>query len=190
LIFDEVITGFRLSLGGAQERYGVSADLAVFAKAMAAGVALSAVTGSREVMAPIAMGRLAHNGTFNGNPLALSAGVAAIRYLAEGRSTIYPTLDRLGERLAHGLALSSPRLTVRQVGPIVHTAVDEPANVRTIRDRAVGNVSDHARFIEALLVRGIHTTPRGLWYVSTAHSDIDIDATVEAATEAAREVLD
>ena len=74
LVFDEVITGFRVALGGAQERTGVRADLAVFAKAIAGGIALSAVTGSRSVMAPIADGRLAHNGTFNGNPIAMAAG--------------------------------------------------------------------------------------------------------------------
>ncbi len=153
---------------------GISADLAVFAKAIAGGVALSAVTGSRAVMAPIADGRLAHNGTFNGNPIAMAGGVASLRYLIDGRDRIYPELDRLGARLAAGLAEASPRLTVRSVGPIVHTAVDEPDEVRTIRDRT-GDASTHGRFIEALLSRGVHATPRGLWYVSTAHHDDDID---------------
>ena len=188
LVFDEVITGFRVALGGAQERLGVSADLAIFAKAIAGGVALSAVTGSRAVMAPIADGRLAHNGTFNGNPIAMAGGVASLRYLIDGRDQIYPELDRLGARLAAGLAEASPRLTVRCVGPIVHTAVDEPDEVRTIRDRT-GDASAHGRFIEALLSRGVHATPRGLWYVSTAHKDADIDAAIDAAVEAAEETL-
>jgi glutamate-1-semialdehyde 2,1-aminomutase len=189
LVFDEVITGFRVALGGAQERFGVTADLAIFAKAIAGGIALSAVTGSREVMAPIADGRLAHNGTFNGNPIAMAAGVASLRHLALGRTTIYPELDRLAARLAGGLADASPRLTVRQVGPIVHTAVGEPSDVRTVRDRAAGDPVAHGRFIEALLTRGIHATPRGLWYVSTAHGDAEIDATVAVAREAAGDVL-
>jgi glutamate-1-semialdehyde 2,1-aminomutase len=188
LVFDEVITGFRLALGGAQERFGVTADLAIFAKAIAGGIALSAVTGSRAVMAPIADGRLAHNGTFNGNPIAMASGVASLRHLLDGRDRIYPELDRLGARLAAGLVAASPRLTVRQIGPIVHTAIDEPAEVRTIRDRT-GDPGAHARFIEALLPRGIHATPRGLWYLSTAHRDADIDATAGAAAEAARETL-
>ncbi|MDP9481790.1 MAG: aminotransferase class III-fold pyridoxal phosphate-dependent enzyme [Chloroflexota bacterium] len=189
LVFDEVITGFRVALGGAQERFAVNADLAIFAKAIAGGVALSAVTGSRAVMAPIADGRLAHNGTFNGNPIAMAAGVASLRHLADGRATIYPELDRLATRLARGLGAASPRLTVRQAGPIVHTAVDEPSDVRTVRDRAQGDPFAHGRFIEALLARGIHATPRGLWYVSTAHGDADIDATAAAALDAAAEVL-
>jgi len=189
LLFDEVITGFRLALGGAQERYGVSADLAIFAKAIAGGIALSAVTGSRTTMAPIAEGRLVHNGTFNGNPVALTAGVAAVRHLCDNRATIYPGLDRLGSRLAHGLARASARLTVRQIGSIVHTAVDEPATVHNVRDRARGDPATHARFIEALLSHGVHTTPRGLWYVSIAHTDEDIDAAIDAAIAAAAEVL-
>ncbi len=146
------------------------------------------MTGSRAVMAPIADGRLAHNGTFNGNPIAMAAGVATLRHLVEQRARVYPELDRLGGRLAAGLAAASPRLTVRQVGPIVHTAVDEPASVRTIRDRT-GDPAAHGRFIEALLARGVHATPRGLWYVSTAHGDAEIDATADAAAEAARETL-
>ena len=177
LVFDEVITGFRLALGGAQERIGVTADLAIFAKAIAGGIALSAVTGSRAVMAPIADGRLAHNGTFNGNPIAMAAGVASLRHLIERpRPRSIRSSTGSAARLAAALAAASPRLTVRQVGPIVHTAVDEPADVRTIRDRT-GDPAAHARFIEALLARGVHATPRGLWYVSTAHGDADIDAT-------------
>jgi glutamate-1-semialdehyde 2,1-aminomutase len=189
LVFDEVITGFRLALGGAQERFGVSADLAIFAKAIAGGVALSAVTGSRAMMAPIADGQLAHNGTFNGNPLALAAGIATVRQLCDQRATVFPELDRLGARLAAGLAQASPRLTVRQVGPVVHTAVDEPSVVRNVRDRAGGDPTAHARFIEALLHHGVHATPRGLWYVSTAHTDADIDTAAEAAAAAAASIL-
>ena len=75
------------------------ADLAMFAKAIAGGIALSAVTGSRAVMAPIADGRLAHNGTFNGNPIAMASGVATLSHLIEHRARLYPELDRLGERV-------------------------------------------------------------------------------------------
>jgi glutamate-1-semialdehyde 2,1-aminomutase len=129
-----------------------------------------------------------HNGTFNGNPIAMASGIASVRHLVDRRNHIYPELDRLGSRLAAGLAAASSRLTVRQIGPIVHTAVDEIAGVRTIRDRT-GDPVAHARFIEALLSRGVHATPRGLWYVSTAHRDVDIDITADAAAEAAWETL-
>ncbi|HEV7810075.1 MAG TPA: aminotransferase class III-fold pyridoxal phosphate-dependent enzyme [Candidatus Limnocylindrales bacterium] len=189
LVFDEVISGFRVALGGAQERLATTADLAIFAKAIAGGIPLSAVTGARSVMAPIADGQLAHNGTFNGNPIAMAAGCASVRHLADGRAAIYPELDRVARRLAGGLAAASPHLTVRQYGPIVHTAVHEPSTVRTIRDRAQGDPHTHARFIEALLSRGVHATPRGLWYVSTTHTDVEIDATVAAAADAASDVF-
>ena len=97
-MFDEVITGFRVALGGAQERPGVEADLAIFAKAIAGASPLSAVTGSRAVMAPIADGRLAHNGTFNGNPIAMAGRLRVARAISSsGRATIYPELERLGD---------------------------------------------------------------------------------------------
>ena len=91
--------------------------------------------------------------------------------------------------LPTGLAAVTPRLTVRQCGPIVHTAVDEPPHVRTIRDRTEGDPPRHARFIEALLARGVHATPRGLWYVSTTHTDAEIDLTIAAAGDAASEAF-
>jgi glutamate-1-semialdehyde 2,1-aminomutase len=189
LIFDEVITGFRLALGGAQAQYAIAADLAIFGKAMAGGVAMSAVTGRRSVMAAAADGRVAHNGTFNGNPLAASAAAATLSHLQAGEASIYPQLDDLGMALATALRAASPRLTVRVAGPIVHTAVDEPPDVRSVRDRAGGNPSLHARFIERLLHHGVHATPRGLWYLSTAHTSSEIEATALAAAAAAEEVL-
>jgi glutamate-1-semialdehyde 2,1-aminomutase len=115
--------------------------------------------------------------------------VTAVRHLRDGRASIYPELDRLGRRLADGLRMASPRLTVRQMGPIVHTAVGEPAEVRNVRDRASGDPAAHARFIEALLYQGVYATPRGLWYLSTAHTDDEVDATTEAAAAAAAEAL-
>ena len=187
LIFDEVITGFRLALGGAQAFYGVTADLAVFAKAMAGGVAVSAVTGRRDVLDPVAAGRPAHLGTFNGNPLAAAAGVATLQHLSANAEQVYPRLHALGERLATGLRAAAPALTVRQAGPIVHTAIGEPAVVHDVRDRAGADAAAHARFVEALLRRGVHATPRGLWYLSTAHSEADVDVAVGAAGAAIAE---
>jgi glutamate-1-semialdehyde 2,1-aminomutase len=187
LIFDEVITGFRLALGGAQAHYGITADLAVFAKAMAGGVAMSAVTGSREVLDPVAAGRPAHLGTFNGNPLAAAAAVATLEHLAANAGEIYPRLHALGARLADGLRAAAPALAVRQVGPILNTAIGEPPEVRDVRDRATADSAAHARFVAALLKRGVHTTPRGLWYLSTAHGEEEVDQTIAAAGEAITE---
>jgi glutamate-1-semialdehyde 2,1-aminomutase len=184
LIFDEVITGFRLALGGAQEYYGVRADLAVFAKAIAGGVPMSAVTGPRAILEMVGEGRPAHHGTFNGNPLAAAASIATIGYLAEHRATVYPRLHGLMARLADGLRASAPGLTVRQTGPVMHTSVGEPATARNARDRAPANAAAHARFVQGLLAAGVHTAPRGLWYVSTAHDEEHVDLAIAAAGEA------
>ena len=190
LVFDEVITGFRLALGGAQASYGVTADLAIFAKALAGGAPISAVTGGRAVMAVVEDGRVAHNGTFNANPLVAAAAEATLRHLRDHAAEIYPRLYELGQALADGLSAASPRLTVRRVGPIVHTGVDEPTDVRSIRERATGKPAVHARFIERLLHHGVHATPRGLWYVSTAHGPGEIDQTAKAAAAAAAETFE
>ena len=184
LIFDEVITGFRLALGGAQEYYGVQADLAVFAKAIAGGVPLSAVTGPRAILEMVGEGRPAHHGTFNGNPLAAAAAAATLGYLVEHRATVYPHLHGVMGRLAAGLRSSAPGLTVRQVGPVLHTSIGEPENARNARDRAPGDAAAHARFVQGLVAGGVHTAPRGLWYVSTVHGDEHIDHAIEAAGKA------
>jgi len=189
LVFDEVITGFRLGLGGAQEFYGVGADLAIFGKALAGGAPLSAVTGSRELLAVVADGRVTHNGTFNANPIATAAAAATLRHLRDNASEIYPRLAALGRTLADGLRAASPRLRVREVGPIVHTAIDEPERVLSVRDRRTGRPDIHARFAERLLHHGVHATPRGLWYVSTAHGPAEIEGAARAAAAAAAETL-
>ncbi len=188
LIFDEVITGFRIAPGGAQEHYGIRADLAVFGKAMGAGVAVSAVAGRRDILDIVTEGIVIHNGTFNGNVLALAAAAATLRYLRAEREVVYPYLDELGSRLARGLRELGAPLTVRQLGPIVHTAFGEPPTVRSVGDRRTGDPRAHAEFVAELLPRGVHATPRGLWYLSSAHTDDDVDRTVAAAGSALKAV--
>ena len=184
LIFDEVITGFRIALGGAQEHFGIRADLAVFAKAIAGGLPMSAVTGPRAILEGVGEGRPAHHGTFNGNPLAMVATKATIGYLIDHRAQVYPHLHGLVGRLADGLRREAPAITVRHAGPVLHTSVGESSTARNARDRAAGDSAAHGRFIQALLERGIHAAPRGLWYVSTAHAEEHVDRAVEAAAEA------
>jgi glutamate-1-semialdehyde 2,1-aminomutase len=188
LIFDEVVTGFRLALGGAQEHFGVRADLAVFAKAIAGGLPLSAVTGPRAILEVVGEGRPAHHGTFNGNPLAAAASIATIRHLVAEGERIYPQLFGLVGRLADGLREAAPGVTVRRFGPVMHTSVGERPDPRDARERGPGDPPAHARFVGALLRRGVHAAPRGLWYASTAHAEADIDAAVVAAAEAMAEV--
>jgi glutamate-1-semialdehyde 2,1-aminomutase len=147
-------------------------------------VAMSAVTGSRDVLDPVAAGRPAHLGTFNGNPLAAAAAVATLEHLAANAGEIYPRLHALGARLADGLRAAAPGVSVRQVGPIVNTAIGEPREVRNVRDRATADAAAHGNFVAALLERGVHTTPRGLWYLCTEHGEGEVDLAIEAAAEA------
>src|SRR5262249_48479890 len=103
LIFDEVITGFRLALGGAQEVFGVTPDLATYAKGIASGFPLSAVAGKAEFMDLISSGQVAHAGTYNSNPVVVAAGLATVQYLVNHQTEIYSHLYRVGDLLRTGL---------------------------------------------------------------------------------------
>lgn len=184
LIFDEVITGFRLDLGGAQTWYGVIPDLCVLAKAIGAGAAVSAMGGKSEYMNLIAKGEVVHAGTLNGNPLALAACGACLGRLSREASTLYPALRARGERLRSGL-----ETILRQSGATVSTQgdgavfqvsfMDSPA--RTYRDTLAADRALYSDFALGLLDEGVLVLPDGRWYLSTAHTDADVDATLEAA---------
>jgi glutamate-1-semialdehyde 2,1-aminomutase len=184
LVYDEIITGFRLALGGAQEYYGVKADLAIYAKALAGGVAISSVAGSKDLLSVIADRKMLHNGTFNGNPLATSAAIATLSFLTAERETVYPRLTELGDRLADGLRAQAP-LVVRSAGPIVSAWIGEPEQVRNIRDRVGTDFGALSAFALALLKRGVHA--RTVWYISTAHEDAHIQEALAAVRGALAE---
>ena len=183
LIFDEVITGYRLGLGGAQERYGVVPDLAVLGKALGAGFPISAVCGRVAVMEEAASHRVAHVGTFNANPVCASAAVAAISTLEQHADEIYPRLEAGGTRLAEifreGAAEAGFPLVVNQVGGIAH-AFASSAPVDTYQDTLGADAAAYRRFAEALLAEGVHVIPRGLLYVSAAHGEAELTRTREA----------
>jgi glutamate-1-semialdehyde 2,1-aminomutase len=176
LIFDEVITGFRLALGGAQEVYGVVPDLAIYAKAVAAGFPLSVVAGRQEVMALIAKGAVAHSGTYNGNPISLAAANAALDEL--GRPGVYAHLTTLGESLAQGartlIAAHGISAIVHQSGPVMQILFTEQAAVRSYRELVVCNGVLNAKLARELRGRGVLILPDGRWYLSTVHSENDV----------------
>jgi glutamate-1-semialdehyde 2,1-aminomutase len=187
LIFDEVITGYRLALGGAQEQLGVTPDLTVLGKALGGGFPISAVCGSEWAMEVVSDGRMAHVGTFNANPVCAAAAVAAIATLEAGASEIYPRLEAYAGRLrdafessgaAHGLPLAANA----DVGALCVFALHErPAGYL---DTLSADFAAYRELARALLERGVHVIPRGLTYVSTAHDDRDIDETCAAIGEA------
>ena len=197
LIFDEVVTGFRLAYGGAQEYYGVLPDLAVYGKAMTCGFSLAAIAGHADVMAtadPARKGSLDYaglSGTLSGNALACAAGIAALAELR--RPGVYERLHALGERLRSGIARRADRLGVPvQVladGPIAQVFfVDPEADLSTDRALRTADGRKATRFGLECLRRGIFTLPGTKLYLSLAHTDADVDWTLDAMEESLRTV--
>jgi glutamate-1-semialdehyde 2,1-aminomutase len=183
LVFDEVITGFRIDLGGAQSRWGVIPDLATYAKAVGGGVPLSVLAGRGEFMEQIANGRVVHAGTLNGNPLCLAAARATIELLAAGNGSVYRPLRERADRLRQGIgsALEAAGLPVviSGDGPVFQVSfMNTPAN--NYRDTLRSDTALYSDFALALLDKGVLVLPDGRWYVSIAHTDEDIERTIEA----------
>ena len=192
LIFDEVITGFRLGLGGAQMLYAVSPDLTCLGKIIGGGLPVGAYGGSARIMDVVApSGPVYQAGTLSGNPLAMAAGVATIDVLE--REKPYARLESLAGRLAAGLREAAARhrvtLTVNQVGSML-TPFFAAGPVRDFGSAGLADTSRFAVFFHALLRHGIAWPPAQLeaGFVSAAHAAQDIDRTLATADEALMEV--
>ena len=192
LVFDEVITGFRLAPGGAQEYLGVVPDLSVFGKAMAGGMPVSALAGRAEVMDAITTGQVAHAGTFNSHPVAIAAALSTLEILDEQRERVYPRLYELGNALMAGLRDAARRagvpLLVDGPGPVFQTYLTAAERVRDYRDFAATDRAAMSRLHGLLLARGVNMVPRGLWFLSAAHTEADIEQTVAAFADALTEL--
>jgi glutamate-1-semialdehyde 2,1-aminomutase len=193
LIFDEVVTGFRLAYGGAQEFYGVVPDLATYGKAMSCGYPLAAVAGGRALMAtadPARKGSLEYaclSGTLSGNPIACAAGVAALGELR--KPGVYDRLHALGRRLRSGMsAVAAARgvpLQAIGAGPIAQPIFVDPTRpIHADRDLAGADGARATRLGHELIRRGIFVIPGAKMYISLAHSDADIDQTLAAFEDA------
>lgn len=187
LIFDEVITGFRIALGGAQERYGVVPDLATYAKAIGGGLPLSALAGKREVMQWIVDGKVVHAGTLNGNPIVLAGAKATLDVLSHDHGAVYRDLERRGNRLRSGVEsrLRGSGYSVVTAGEpaVFHVSfMDTPA--RRYRDLMTADTKSYSDFALAMLDEGVLLLPDGRWYCSISHTDEQIDATLAAVDRA------
>ena len=188
LIFDEVITGFRLSLGGAQQYFGVTPDLSVFAKAIASGYAISAIVGKHEWMELIEQAQVIHAGTMNsGNPT-VAAALATITVLERERP--YERMFALGQQLMEGLrknaAETGHTLLVEGPGPMFATAFTTLEKTRDYRDTLAADKARLGKFIAGMHDEGIRIIGRGLWYISAAHTEEDI----RQAIHTSRKVLE
>jgi glutamate-1-semialdehyde 2,1-aminomutase len=185
LVFDEVITGFRVARGGAQELYGIDPDLTVMGKIIGGGLPAAAVGGPRELMERLApAGDVYQAGTLSGNPLAVAAGLATLRRLDDDA---YARLGTLTDRLADGLRdlAGEHNLTVA-AAPGLATLFFSALPVRNFKESKATDGDRHAAFYRAMLDRGIWLPPSRFeaWFVSLAQDEIQIDRTLMAASEA------
>lgn len=189
LCFDEVITGFRLAAGGGQERFGVTPDLSIFAKAIANGFPVAAVVGRAELMDKFATAGVLHGGTFNAQPVAMAAMIATQQALTPEH---FAGAGARGQRLQDGVrqALSDAGIVAQVTGfeLMFHVGFGLTEPARHYRDVARADKAGYRRFCVALLKRGVRVLERGAWFVSSAHDDAVIERTLEAVREAAREV--
>ena len=185
LIFDEVITGFRVALGGAQTYFGITPDLAIFAKALASGYPISAVVGKRSWMQLIEEAKVIHAGTMNSSNATVAAALATLEVLEEEEP--YDRLFDLGKKLTEGLRQAAietdQNLLVESLGPIVSTTFSDLAANCDYRDTLAADKPKLGRFVAAMHDRGIRIIGRGLWYISTVHTEEEIDRAVAAARE-------
>lgn len=183
LIFDEVITGFRLAPGGAQEYLGITPDLAIFGKAVAGGYPLSVLAGKAEFMDMIGRGEVGHAGTFNSNPIVIEAAAATLAELTRDNGTAYTRLFETGEALMRGIRSAAAEagvpMLVEGPGPIFQLYLTEEPVVRDYRAFAGTDLAGLQRVQRALLERGVNTIGRGLWFVSTAHGNAEIEQTLD-----------
>lgn len=191
LIFDEVITGFRVGLTSAQGRLGVIPDLAIFGKAIAGGFPLSAIAGKRQIMETIASGKIGHAGTFNGNPIVTSAATACLDLLRQDGGRVYERLENLARRLAAGVRGAAARagvpVLVNQVGSVCYMHFTREGQIANYRDLVNCDNERYFVFVGKLVEKGFFPTWRGLWYLSTVHTEAHIDETITAVGEALAE---
>ena len=192
LIFDEVITGFRLSMGGAQGHFGITPDLAVFGKAMASGYPISVLAGRERWMRPVAEGKAIHAGTMNsGNP-SIAAALATLEVLET--DNVHERLFALGKRLMEGLRAAARdagcSILIQGPGPMFHVGFTTRDRVTELRHTFDYDKAEYARFAAGMQEHGVRLIGRGLWYVSAAHTSEDIDLAAAAALEVLTEIGD
>jgi glutamate-1-semialdehyde 2,1-aminomutase len=195
LIFDEVMTGFRLALGGAQELYGITPDMTTLGKIVGGGLPCAAFGGRAEIMNMLApLGPVYQAGTLSGNPLAMAAGIATVGYLVDYRDEVYPLLEKLSAAVADGVAVEAAKagvaMTTNRVGAM-WTWFFTASPVTDFATAATSDTAAFGRFHRAMLEQGVWL-PASQYeavFLGTAHSMEDIQQTVSAAREAFAAVL-
>jgi glutamate-1-semialdehyde 2,1-aminomutase len=192
LIFDEVMTGFRLAFGGAQEKFGVTPDLSCFGKIIGGGLPVGAFGGRTEIMDCLApLGKVYQAGTLSGNPLAMAAGLAALEQLEDGKA--YGKLEESGAELEKGMKAAASKANVsvqfNRVGSMFCAYfAEEP--IWNLEDAMKSNRERFAKYFHGMLAEGIYLAPSQFeaGFISTAHTAEDIGRTCEAAGKVLRKL--
>ena len=183
-IADEVVTGFRLGLRGAQGALGITGDLGVFAKALGGGVPIAALTGLHSLMSLIGSGAVNHSGTYNSNVMAVSAATATLDELSKDGGAAYSRIHAAGEALIGGMRDLAKRagsnLIVQGFPSVFNTAFGERRTLNTLDEYRQCDQSKQQKFLSALLERGVRPTGRGTWFVSAAHTEAEVERTLRA----------
>jgi glutamate-1-semialdehyde 2,1-aminomutase len=190
LIFDEVMTGFRLAFGGAQELYTITPDLTTMGKIIGGGLPVGAYGGPSEIMDLVApLGPMYQAGTLSGNPLAMAAGLATLRHLREHKKEIYPQLDKLSEELVAGVAAAAKEagvpMSYNRVGSMF-TWFFTPGPVTDWTSASKSDTEAFGRFFRSMLDSGIYLPPSQFEaaFLGAAHTEDDIQQTIAAAKQA------
>lgn len=188
LIFDEVITGFRISLGGAQAYLGVTPDLAVFAKAVAGGFPLAVLAGRRDIMELVLTRNVMHGGTYNACLPAIAAGLATLDELSRDNGAVLKAIHARGETLMSELQTLADRhgqnMQVRGFGAVFHPAFTDGGDFHDYRGYLRTDAGKRQRFNALLHEEGVRVTARGTWFMSAAHTDDDVEQTLQKADRA------
>lgn len=190
VIFDEVITGFRVAYGGAQELLGITPDLATYAKSIAAGFPIAMLAGRRDIMDILGSGEVYHGGSFNSNVMSISAAYATLTYLKSEGAAFYADLNRRGQNLIDGLQRvgmeTETDIHVQGLGSVFGISFNRGGEIiRNYRDHAT-KCDDvrYAQFAAEMMNEGIRLSSNGRMHMSSAHTDEQIDETIEAASRA------
>ncbi|MEM1947524.1 MAG: aspartate aminotransferase family protein [Candidatus Caldarchaeum sp.] len=194
LIFDEVITGFRVAPGGAQEYYGLKADLATFGKALGGGAPIAAIAGRKDILENIGPGKIGFGGTYNAHPVSLAAASANLDVLMENDGDAFRRLHQVGETLMKGLKQAiedtGVKAIVQGLGPLFQVFFTELEAVNSYREKLLTDGSAYTAWAMEMLKRGVFLFPEDgeRILLSTVHSREDVEKTVEAAEEAFKAV--
>ena len=184
LVFDEVITGFRIAPGGAQQAFAVAPDIATLGKALGGGAPISAVAGRSEILEQMARGKVAFGGTFNGNPLSLAAASACLAMIAERDGRALEEANRAGERLMNGIRRAAARygldVLVTGFGAAFAIHFTRDGELWEYRDTFHDDRERLNEFLRRALGEGLYLLPDGRFYVSAAHTDEDIEESIAA----------